>query len=416
MTKHYDVCIAGGGMVGMTLAIALAHEDLSVALVEKESLPSQLDPAFDGRVSAIALGSQRILENIGVWEAIAPHAEPILDIRVTDGLPARSRSGFASAEAGHTPVFLHYDHREVGSEPFGTIAENRHIRHALQLAARQQKNITLIENTSLENFTSDEKQITVHLSGHSPLTASLLIGAEGRQSKVRALAGIDVTTWSYGQTAIVCTIAHEKPHDGLAQERFLPAGPFAVLPMRGNHSSLVWVEPSDRVPLYLALSDDELAQEISERVGDYLGKITVAGKRFSYPLSLMHAKDYIAPRVALAGDAAHGMHPIAGQGVNIGFRDVAVLAELLGDAHRKGCDIASQDILEHYQRWRRFDNVAMLAATDGLNRLFSTNIIPIKLARDFGLWAVGKMPPVKRFFMKNAMGLTGDVPKLMKKG
>ena len=404
-SSSYDIAIAGGGIVGMSLAVALGSEGMRVAVLEKLKLSAQLEPAFDGRVSAIALGSKHILDNIGAWEAMAPHAEPILDIRVSDG---------------HTPIFLHYDHHEVGNEPFGYIIENRYIRHALHKAARALPTITLMENCTVEKFENTGAGITLTFSNNqqpatsNSLNCRLLVGAEGKQSPTRRFAGIGVTEWSYNQTAIVCTIRHEKPHHGLAQERFLPAGPFAVLPMQGNRSSLVWVEPNDRVKLYLDLPEAEFVQEIRERTGNYLGTITLEGKRFSYPLALSHARTYVGNRIALIGDAAHGMHPIAGQGVNLGFRDVAALAELLVQPFKLGLDIAGDDILSHYQRWRRFDNVTMLAVTDGLNRLFSNNVIPLRLARDLGLWAVGKMPPLKRFFMRQAMGLTGDIPKLMR--
>ena len=395
----YDTIIVGGGMVGMSLAVALAREGLQVALIEKASLPSQLDPTFDGRVSAIALGSKNILENIGVWEGMAKEAQPILDIRVSDGA---------------APFFLHYCHRDIGSEPFGYIVENRYIRHALHAAARETSNITLYENTTVADFAADDSGCNVHVNGKT-LRCRLLIAADGKQSPLRKQSGIKAAEWGYGQTAIVCTIRHEKSHEGLAQERFLPAGPFAVLPMTGNRSSLVWVEPDDRVDTYLTLPDGEFAQEITERVGTYLGSITVEGKRFSYPLSLMHAYSYIGERLALIGDAAHAIHPIAGQGVNLGFRDVAVLTELVAERFRLGMDIAAPDVLEHYQQWRRFDNTTMLAVTDGLNRLFSNNVIPLRVARNLGMWAVGKMPPIKRFFMRHAMGLEGDMPKLMRK-
>ena len=397
--RHYDAIIIGGGMVGMSLAVALAREGLRVAVIEKTALPAQLEPTFDGRVSAIALGSKNVLDNIGVWKGMRAEAQPIFDIRVSDG---------------SAPFFLHYCHREIGNEPFGYIIENRHIRHALHNTARSQPNIRLYENAAMFGYAADEEGCEVRLNDQA-LRCALLIAADGKQSPVRKLAGIYALEWGYEQTAIVCTIEHEKPHEGLAQERFLPAGPFAVLPMTGNRSSLVWVEPNDRVSVYLELSDNEFAQEITERVGDYLGAITASGKRFSYPLSLMHAKSYIGKRLALIGDAAHAIHPIAGQGVNLGFRDVAVLAELIGERFRLGNDIGAPDMLEHYQRWRRFDNTTMLAVTDGLNRMFSNNILPLRLTRDMGLWAVGKMPSVKRFFMRHAMGLEGDMPKLMHK-
>jgi 2-octaprenyl-6-methoxyphenol hydroxylase len=439
--SDYDVAIAGGGMVGMTLAIALAREGLRVAVIEKSPLPAQLEPSFDGRVSAIAAGSKNIFENIGVWDGMKAEAQPIMDIRVSDGA---------------TPFFLHYCHQEIGTEPFGAIVENRYIRHALQTVARALPNITILEKTSITGFEQAADNIKIYLSTQHSLLATLLIGADGKNSFVRKLANIGAVEWPYAQTAIVCTIGHEKPHDGLAQERFLPAGPFAVLPMtsifsprlRGqlegggdiasptrnpgkqslldflpppqaeeeiHRSSLVWVEPNDRVKTYLDLPEEEFVQEIRERVGDYLGEITVRGKRFSYPLSVMHAKTYIGGRLALIGDAAHAIHPIAGQGVNLGFRDVAVLTELVAERFKLGLDIADAATLAHYQQWRRFDNMTMLGVTDGLNRLFSNTVIPIRVARNLGMWAVGKLPPVKRFFMRHAMGTVGDVPKLAKK-
>jgi len=396
-------------MVGMSLGLALAQAGMAVGLIEKTTLSAQLEPSFDGRVSAIAEGSRRILDSVGAWKHMAPHAEPILDIRVSDG---------------DAPFFLHYDHNEVGEMPFGAIVENRYIRHALHSAAQTLPNLTILDNTALQKFERDDVGVTLHLKDKADIRCRLLVGADGKQSQVRAMAGIQTAEWKYKQTAIVCTIRHELPHHGLAQERFLPAGPFAVLPMAPYHlmgkgikfyrSSLVWVEPEDRVNLYLELPEEEFVQEIRERVGDYLGEISTAGQRFSYPLSLMHAKAYIAPRLALIGDAAHAIHPIAGQGVNLGFRDVGVLAELVTDRFHLGLDIGSDDVLKHYQRWRRFDNIAMLAATDVLNRLFSNNILPFRLARDLGLWTVSKLPPLKRFFMRDAMGLAGDLPKRMK--
>lgn len=404
----FDVVIIGGGMVGMTMALALAREGMQVAVVERGAMSAQLAPAFDGRVSAIAQGSKRILDNLGVWADMAPHAEPITDIRVSDG---------------DTPFFLHYDHNEVGEDPFGFIVENRHIRFALHKAASQYPNLTIFERSTLQDYKVDNDHVTVTLSEvegskiprqarDDKITARLLIGAEGKQSQVRELAGIKTMQWAYGQTAIVCTIAHEKPHGGLAQERFLPAGPFAVLPMQNSRSSLVWVEPDDRAQIYTELPDDEFLQEIKERVGDYLGELKLEGGRFTYPLGLMHARHYTAKRVALIGDAAHAMHPIAGQGVNVGFRDVGVLDELLTERFKLGLDIADPGTLAHYERWRRFDNVTMLATTDLLNRLFSNKIVPIQLARGMGLWAVGKIPPLKRFFMRHAMGLVGDQSRL----
>jgi 2-octaprenyl-6-methoxyphenol hydroxylase len=394
MVRNYDVIIVGAGLVGMSMALALARSGINVAVIEKTNINTQFEPEFDGRVSAIALGSQRILDNIGAWELMRDNAEPIRDIRVTEGA---------------TPFFLHYDHKEIGDEPFGYIVENRHIRHALHQASSQLKNITLIDNFVIKTLTQDTYKATITGNKNEALQASLLIASDGKASQMRTLANISATEWDYNQTAIVCTIEHSLPHHGLAQERFFPVGPFAVLPMMNNRSSLVWVEPNDRVKIYLELPEDEFVQEISERVGSYLGKIKTCGSRFFYPLSLLHSKKYTSTRIALIGDAAHGMHPIAGQGVNLGFRDVDVLAELINKQYALGLDIGDEYLLANYARLRNFDNVTMLAITDLLNRLFSNNVIPIRAMRDIGLWTVGKLPTLKKMFMRHAMGLKAKI-------
>ena len=403
--RIYDVVIQGGGMVGMTLAVALAREGMKVAMVERNRMQMQLEPQFDGRVSAIAYGSKCLLDSIGVWRFMAHEAEPIQDIRVSDG---------------DTPFFLHFDHHDIGDEPFGYIVENRHTRYALQQAAGEYPNLHLLDGNAMERFERDDAGVTVYLHDGQVLRASLLVGADGKKSSVRMQAGIGAVEWNYKQTAIVCTIHHTDSHHGLAQERFLPAGPFAVLPMtpleNGLHrSSLVWVEPNDRVALYLELSEAEFVQEIEERVGDYLGTISAPGQRFSYPLSLMHAKTYVSQRLALVGDAAHGIHPIAGQGVNLGFRDVEALSQLLGERFQLGLDIGVAQTLARYERVRRFDNMTMLAVTDVLNRLFSNQLLTIKAARGAGLWLVGKVPELKKFFMRDAMGVAGKYRKIVNK-
>jgi 2-octaprenyl-6-methoxyphenol hydroxylase len=397
---HYDIAIAGGGMVGMSMAIAAARLGLRVAVIERTPISSQLEAGFDGRVSAIALGSVRILEHIGVWGLLAPHAQPIDDIRVTDG---------------DTPFFLHYDHHDVGTEPFGYIAENRYIRHALHQVAATLPTLTIIDRTTVSSLVQQPHSSQLVLSNGQCLQVRLAMAADGKHSSLRKLCGIDDITINYDQTAIVTTIAHTASHHNLAQERFLPAGPFAVLPMTQNRSSLVWVEPNDRISSYMELPDDEFLQEIAERTGNYLGGLSLASSRFTYPLVLMHAKRYHAGRVVLIGDAAHGIHPIAGQGVNLGFRDVGVLEELLAQSHSLGLDIGSETLLNQYGQWRRIDNLTMLAVTDLLTRVFSTNFLAVKAARDLGLWAVGKIPPLKRFFMRHAMGMVGDLPRSVKR-
>ncbi len=397
MSECYDIVIAGAGMVGLSLACACAREGFRVAVVERTPFELQVQPEFDGRVSAIALSSKRLLAAVGAWKAMEPFAEPILDIRVSDR---------------DSPFFLHYDYREVGKEPFGWIVENRHTRMALMDAA-QHPSITLITGT-ITKWTPGLQEGMLTLSDKREIRTLLAVGADGKYSTLRELANIRVIEAAYRQAAIVCTIAHTKPHHGLAQERFLPGGPFAVLPMQINQSSLVWTEAAECVHDFVRLPEAEFVQEVQERVGDYLGEITTVGPRFSYPLSLLHAAEYIAPRLALIGDAAHTVHPIAGQGVNLGFRDVAALVDIISTQARLGHDIGSERVLAAYPRWRRFDNLAMLAVTDGLTRLFTTQVPPLPFARGLGLWAIAHLPPAKRFFMRHAMGLTGDLPPLLR--
>ena len=396
-----DLIIIGGGMVGLSLAIAVAQSGVNVTVVEKDYLDLQLKPEFDGRVSAISLGSERVLNAIGVWQYMLPKAEAILDIRVADD---------------YSTSHVHYNYHDTGSEPMGHMVENRHTRIALLKRVAELPNINLITKTEVSNFERDANNATVTLSNGSIWQAPLLVAADGRRSKMRDLVGIKTIERGYKQHAIVCTIEHELPHQGLALQRFLPAGPFAALPMQNNRSAIVWSEDERLAPEVIKLPDVEFAAEIKVRLGDYLGDFKVIGKRFSYPLNLVLAKKYIDNRFALVGDSAHGIHPIAGQGVNVGFRDVAVLAELIVEAMRLGQDIGGTKMLEHYQRWRRFDAMSMGAIMDGLTRLFSNDIKPIRLARDLGLDLVNKTPPLKRLFMRHAMGLMGDLPKMMRVG
>jgi 2-octaprenyl-6-methoxyphenol hydroxylase len=279
--------------------------------------------------------------------------------------------------------------------------------------ARATSNLALLTSTNITSTERDAYGVTVTLANGELYKAALLVAADGKRSRIRAEAGIKTVETGYNQTALVCTIEHSLPHAGLALERFLPAGPFAALPMKGNRSAIVWSETPEHAKHMLALSPAAFDAEIASRLGDYLGSVHATGKRFSYPLFLVLAKSYIATRLALVGDAAHGIHPIAGQGVNVGFRDVAVLAELIEDAIKLGMDIGSDSLLEHYQQWRRFDVVAMSAVTDGITRLFSNDITPIRAGRRTGLRIVNNIRPMKRLFMRHAMGLLGDLPRLM---
>ncbi len=392
-----EVLVVGGGMVGMTFACALADVGVAVTVVDRADPASMVDAGFDGRVSAIAYGSRRVIETIGLWPALARQAEPILEIRVSDG---------------DSPLFLHYDHAEIGDQPLGHIVENRHIRRALfDLAARHGR-LRLVAPCSVDTVTRGAAGVAARLADGREVRARLVVAADGRGSALRRAAGINVTAWRYPQTGIVCTVAHQRPHRGIAHERFLPAGPFAILPMTGDRSSLVWTERATLAPAMMALDDDAFGTEVARRFGDFLGDLEVVGPRWSYPLSLVHAERYTARRLALIGDAAHAIHPIAGQGLNLGIRDVAVLAEVLVDARRLGLDIGASDDLEHYQRRRRFDSVVLAAATDGLNRLFSTDDPAITLVRGLGLAAVNRAAPLKRLFMRHAMGVVGELPRL----
>ena len=396
-TSDADVLIVGGGLVGMTLAVALAGAGVRVAVIDRADPAAMRNAAFDGRVSSLAQGSVRILEGIGVWPKIAPLAEAILEIRVSDGT---------------SPLFLHYDHADVGDRPLGYIAENRTSREALFGVAESLPDLRLFAPVALGALTCTAEGVEAALEDGHIIRARLAVGADGARSQTRERAGISTVDWSYRQTGIVCTVAHERPHRGIAHERFLPAGPFAILPMTGNRSSLVWTEKASLAPDILALDEPAFLAEMTARFGDFMGRLEVAGPRWSYPLALRHARRYVSERLALVGDAAHAIHPIAGQGFNLGIRDAAALAELVVDRLRLGLDPGSPDVLAHYQRWRRFDATTMIAVTDGLNRLFSNDIAPVRLARDLGLAAVNQTKPLKRAFMRHAMGMSGNLPRL----
>ena len=393
----FQVIVGGGGMVGLTLAAALGNAGIAVAVVDRRPASTMQKPAFDGRVSAIARGSRTILGTIGVWEGLVGHSEPIRQIRVSDGT---------------SPLHLHYDSAEVGTEALGYIVENRHIRQTLLERIATLDCATLLDGRSIEHHERGSTEALVALDDGRALTALLLIATDGRSSPLRRAAGLGTVEWHYDQTGIVCTVAHERAHRGIAQERFLPSGPFAILPMTGNRSSIVWTERADIATRILALDRDAFAVELAWRFTDYLGALTVEGPVFSYPLALTLAERYTANRLAVAGDAAHAIHPIAGQGFNLGIRDAAALAEVVVDAARLGLDMGSVAALARYARWRRADNFTMLAATDSLNRLFSNNIAPVALARRLGLAAVNRVPGLKRLFMRHAMGELGERPRL----
>ena len=394
-----DVLIVGGGPAGLTLAAALGSAGVAVAVIDRDPPEKHLAATFDGRTIALSFGSRQVLTGAGVWPLMADEAGPILDIRVADQM---------------SPLFLHYDHRAVGDQPLGWIVESRLFRKALLARVRALPSVTHLAPMQLETLRHDAEGVEAHLADGRVIRARLAVGADGKHSFCRANAGIKTRGHSYGQTAIVCTIGHAPPHNGLALEHFLPGGPFAVLPMTGNRCSIVWAERTEQVTGYLALPDDAFIAELQQRIGGWLGDIQLIGSRFSYPLALQYAETYIAPRLALVGDAAHAIHPIAGQGFNMGVRDVAALAEAIVDAARLGLDVGTTPVLERYQRWRRADNMTLIILTDALTRLFSNDIAPLKLARDLGLAAVNRLPPLKRFFIRHAMGTVGTLPRLVR--
>lgn len=403
--KTADILIIGGGLVGAVAARALSNAGLSVVVVDGQDPKLATAAEFDGRASAIAAASKRLLSAIDVWPHLDDKVAPILDIRVADG---------------SSPLFLHYDHEDVGVGPLGYLAENRHIRSAALNAMESDPNIHFLAPMRVETLIRETNLVTATLSDGSIVTASLAVAADGRGSKTRQEAGIKTTDWRYPQEAIVCTVEHEKPHGYVAHEHFLPAGPFAILPLKGTperpgqRSSIVWTERADHAKQFVALNDADFILELSRRFGDFMGKLSVVGPRFCHPLGLQFAVSSVASRLVLIGDADHGMHPIAGQGLNMGYRDVAALVDVLTEAKRVGLDIGSAAVLERYQRWRRFDNTLMLAVTDGLNKLFSNDIAPIRLAREIGLGGVNRLPSLKKVLMQSAMGLSGDLPTLMR--
>jgi 2-octaprenyl-6-methoxyphenol hydroxylase len=397
-----DLVIGGAGFAGLALAIALRQ-----ALGERFAV-TVADPALahlksrDPRASAIAASARRLFEAIEVWNAVADEAQPILDMVVTD----------SKLEHAVRPTFLTFGGEVEEGEPFAHMIENRLLVDALVEKA-QALGVDL-RGTAVAGFTQAPNAIDVELADGQAIPARLLAGADGARSHIREQAGIATHGWDYDQAAIVCTVAHERDHNGRAEEHFLPAGPFAILPLTGKRSSIVWTETAREAERIVALGDDEFHAELEKRFGLHLGELRVVGARRAFPLGLFTARSFIGERLALIGDAAHIIHPIAGQGLNMGLRDVAALAEAVADAARLGLDIGAGEVLERYQRWRRFDTMTMGAATDGLNRLFSNNSDALRLARDVGLGLVERMPALKQMFIREAAGFTGEVPKLLR--
>ncbi len=398
-----DVVISGAGFAGLALAIAL-RQALGEAFAVTVADPALKHPhSNDPRASAIAAAARHLFDAIGIWDAVEDEAQPILEMVVTD----------SKLDDAVRPTFLTFSGEVEEGEPFAHMIENRLLVDALVNKAKE-RGIDL-RSTAVVSFENAGNTIDVTLADNHMISARLLVGADGARSQIREQAGIAAHGWNYSQAAIVCTVDHERDHEGRAEEHFLPAGPFAILPLKGNRSSIVWTERESEAERIVALPDNEFHDELEKRFGLHLGELKVIGARRAFPLGLFTARSFIAGRLALVGDAAHIIHPIAGQGLNMGLRDVAALAETVADAARLGLDIGGTNVLERYQRWRRFDTAMMGVATDGLNRLFSNRSDVLRLIRDVGLGLVERMPPLKRMFIREAAGFTGDVPKLMRK-
>ncbi|MFL6796404.1 MAG: ubiquinone biosynthesis hydroxylase [Xanthobacteraceae bacterium] len=415
---HVDVLIAGGGFAGLALAVALrqALGSSFVVCVADPALAGRAQPgaassssagaggagahAGDMRASAIVAAARRLLQSIGAWEAI--DAQPILDMKVTD----------SRVSDVMRPTFLTFAGEVAAGEPFAHMVENAALLATLQRQAQAQG--VLLRPTSVTDFSVEGDAAQLRLGDASEIVARLVVGADGAHSAIRERAGIAVHGWRYDQCAIVTTVAHERDHHGRAEEHFLPGGPFAILPLTGRRCSIVWTEQTREAERIMTLADAAFHLELEQRFGLELGEIAVVGPRHIHPLSLSMARAFVADRVALIGDAAHVIHPIAGQGLNMGLKDVAALAEVIVDAVRLGLDPGSLAVLDRYQRWRRFDTAAMSVMTDGLNRLFSNQSDVLRLVRDVGLGIVDRMPGLKQLFVREAAGLVGEVPRLLR--
>ena len=412
----HDVIVAGAGMAGATFALAAARGGLRVAMIDPQPFSAQLAPTFDGRSTAIAYSTFRMLDALGLGGGLRPHACRMDRILVTDG----TRPGAASKAA--SPAFLRFDADEIGDanggEPLGYMVENRRIRSALAEAVAT-TDIDLRTPGSVVGVEQSNPAARVTLADGAVLSAPVVVGAEGRGSKVRKAAGIETVGWGYGQSGVVATVRLGRDHGNVAHEYFLPNGPFAILPLTEQRASLVWTESTKAAEALKTCSDEAFQSHLTRRFGEFLATpeqpwATPEGARFVYPLALELATQLTAPRTAIIGDAAHGVHPVAGQGLNMGLKDAAALAEVLIEAMRLGEDIGSEVVLDRYARWRRFDNVALAAGFDGFVRLFSNDVAPVRLARDLGMAAVNRIGPLRRAFMREAGGATGDLPKLLR--
>jgi 2-octaprenyl-6-methoxyphenol hydroxylase len=402
--NRFDVVIAGGGLIGRTLALALAKlapHGFRIALIDAE--PESGGDAEDARSLALSAATRNLLSVIDVWSRLAPKAQAIESIEITD-------SGLSAALRPH---FLGFD-EELKTDGAGAVmVEHGDLQRVLAAAVVAAPAVARRSDERVMDFETDDFGIALTLGSGAKIEASLLVAADGKRSQLRERAGIKCIGWSYPQIGIVTTVTHARPHHGKAVQHFLPSGPFAMLPLTGNRSSIVWTEESERAKAIMAADEASFIAELAKRFGHRLGEIALAGRRQSFPLDLQIARSFVADRLALIGDAAHAVHPLAGQGLNIGMRDVAALAETIVEATRLGLDIGTAPQLERYERWRRFDSAFSAVVMDGLNRLFSNDSAPLRALRDLGLGLVDRAPRLKRFLVREAAGRTGTVPSLL---
>lgn len=402
MAVQGHIVIGGGAFAGLALALAL-RQGLGPEIPVIVADPAfSVRPSRDPRATAIVAACRRLFEALGAWDDVRDEAQPILDMVVTD----------SKLEDATRPVFLNFAGDVAPGEPFAHMIENRRMIDALVVRA-EAAGIDL-RATTVASYDLRAEGVDVTLGDGSAIAASLLIAADGARSKLREQAGIATHGWEYDQSGIVVTVGHERDHDGRAEEHFLPAGPFAILPLSGKRSSLVWTERRSEAARIVALRDEEFHNELEQRFGLHLGEVKALDKPRTFPLSYFVARSFVAERLALVGDSAHVIHPIAGQGLNMGLKDVAALAEVVVDAARLGMDLGGADVLERYQRWRRFDTMAMGVATNSLNFLFSNQSTLLRSVRDIGLGIVDRTPPLKNLFIRQAAGLTGEIPRLLK--
>ena len=403
MEVDSDIIIVGGGLNGSLMAIAAANIGFSTIVLDSKDNEARIENRFDGRSYALALSSVRLLKNLNIFKDIIDKSQPILDIKILDGKLVQGPSQFS----------LHFDNNEIHDGPMGQMVEDRFIRKALFTKINKNEQIDYKFNSKVTEHKKQSGYISVTLDNGKKLDTKLLVGADGRNSELANRAEIKKSGWKYNQSALVCAIEHEADHNGVAWQYFMPSGPLAVLPMTGKRSCIVWTEQNANAKAINLFDETRYTKILAARLGNFLGNFKIIGERHTFPLELSIADRFIDERLALIGDAAHSVHPIAGQGLNAGFKDIAVLAHIIQDAHHRGEDLGSLGVLKRYEEWRRFDSAQLAYSTDLFNKLFSNENEALRLARNIGLKLLDSIPVAKRNIIKEAAGITGELPRLM---